>query len=83
MSVLFSECFTKSFKEAPEKIQKDFGKQLAHLFYNWERYTLYKSMVRGIVCQIHCDIVPDLMKEVAYEKISSKRDNFYIGNFIM
>jgi mRNA-degrading endonuclease RelE of RelBE toxin-antitoxin system len=31
MRVLFSERFAKSFKYAPEKIQKDFGKQLAHL----------------------------------------------------
>jgi mRNA-degrading endonuclease RelE of RelBE toxin-antitoxin system len=31
MKVLFSEHFAKSFKDAPEKIQKDFGKQLAHL----------------------------------------------------
>lgn len=31
MRVLFSERFARSFQEAPEKIQRDFGKQLAHL----------------------------------------------------
>lgn len=42
MRVLFSERFTKSFKEAPEKIQKDFGKQLAHLL-NDLRYPSLKA----------------------------------------
>ena len=31
MTVLFSARFTKSFREAPERIQKDFGKQLGSL----------------------------------------------------
>ena len=31
MTVLFSARFTKSFREAPERIQKDFGKQLGNL----------------------------------------------------
>jgi len=31
MKVLFSERFAKSFRNAPEKIQRDFGKQLGHL----------------------------------------------------
>jgi hypothetical protein len=31
MKVLFSARFTKSFREAPEQIQKDFGKQLGSL----------------------------------------------------
>ena len=34
MRVLFSERFVKSFKSAPERIQKDFGKQLANLLKN-------------------------------------------------
>jgi mRNA-degrading endonuclease RelE of RelBE toxin-antitoxin system len=34
MRVLFSERFGRSFQEAPEKIQRDFGKQLAHLLRN-------------------------------------------------
>jgi len=34
MRVLFSERFAKSFKAAPERIQKDFGKQLANLLKN-------------------------------------------------
>jgi len=34
MRVLFSERFAKSFKAATERIQKDFGKQLANLLKN-------------------------------------------------
>ena len=31
MKVLFSDGFTKQFRKAPERVQKDFGKQLGHL----------------------------------------------------
>jgi plasmid maintenance system killer protein len=31
MRVLFSDRFTQSFREAPERVQRDFGKQLGHL----------------------------------------------------
>lgn len=31
MKVILSDRFSRSFREAPERIQRDFGKQLAHL----------------------------------------------------
>ncbi len=31
MRVLFSERFARSFKQSPEKVQREFGKQLGHL----------------------------------------------------
>jgi len=31
MRVLFSERFVRSFQEAPDRIQREFGKQLGHL----------------------------------------------------
>ena len=34
MRVLFSEQFTRSFKEAPERVRRDFGKQLGFLLNN-------------------------------------------------
>jgi len=34
MKVFFSDRFTKSFAEAPEQVQKTFGKQLGHLLRN-------------------------------------------------
>lgn len=34
MRVLFSELFTESFKEAPERVRRDFGKQLGFLLNN-------------------------------------------------
>ncbi len=42
MRVLISERFARSFKEAPEKIQRNFGKQLAHLLKDL-RYPSLKS----------------------------------------
>jgi mRNA-degrading endonuclease RelE of RelBE toxin-antitoxin system len=42
MRVLISERFSRSFKEAPEKIQKNFGKQLPHLLKDL-RYPSLKS----------------------------------------
>lgn len=34
MRVLFSEQFSQSFKEAPERVRRDFGKQLGFLLNN-------------------------------------------------
>lgn len=34
MRVLFSEQFTRSFKEAPERVRREFGKQLGFLLSN-------------------------------------------------
>ena len=34
MRVVFTAHFTRSFQEAPEKIQRAFGKQLGHLLRN-------------------------------------------------
>ena len=34
MRVLFSERFARSFREAPDRIQREFGKQLGHLLRN-------------------------------------------------
>ena len=34
MKVLFSARFARSFQDAPEKIRRDFGKQLGHLLKN-------------------------------------------------
>ncbi len=31
MKVLFSERFTRSFRQAPDRVQREFGKQLGHL----------------------------------------------------
>ena len=31
MRVIFSDRFTRSFREAPDRVQRDFGKQLGHL----------------------------------------------------
>ena len=31
MRVVFSDRFTRSFREAPDRVQRDFGKQLGHL----------------------------------------------------
>ncbi len=34
MKVTFSDRFTRSFIEAPERVQREFGKQLGHLLRN-------------------------------------------------
>lgn len=34
MRVLFSEQFTRSFKEAPERVRREFGKQVGFLLSN-------------------------------------------------
>jgi hypothetical protein len=34
MKVLFSDRFTRSFAQAPERVQREFGKQLGHLLRN-------------------------------------------------
>lgn len=33
MRALFSNRFTRSFQEAPERVQREFGKQLGHLLH--------------------------------------------------
>ena len=40
MKVLFSERFVKSFREAPEWTQRDFGKQLGHLLHDFRHPSL-------------------------------------------
>lgn len=39
MRVLFSEQFSRSFKEAPERVRRDFGKQLGFLLVSVVRST--------------------------------------------
>ena len=34
MRVTFSERFTRSFRDAPEQVQRNFGKQFGHLLRN-------------------------------------------------
>ena len=34
MKVLFSDRFARSFAQAPERVQREFGKQLGHLLRN-------------------------------------------------
>ena len=34
MRVLFSNQFTRAFQDAPERVQREFGKQLSHLLRN-------------------------------------------------
>ena len=40
MKVLFSERFSRSFRDAPDRVQKDFGKQLAQLLRNLQHPSL-------------------------------------------
>jgi plasmid maintenance system killer protein len=40
MRVLFSDRFTRSFQEAPERVQREFGKQLGHLLRNLRHSSL-------------------------------------------
>ena len=40
MRVLFSERFARSFREAPDRIQREFGKQLGHLLRNLRQPSL-------------------------------------------
>jgi mRNA interferase RelE/StbE len=51
MRVLFSERFARSFREAPDRIQREFGKQLAHLLRNLRHPSLFAKKydeTRGI-----------------------------------
>ena len=41
MRVLFSERFARSFREAPDRIQREFGKQLGHLLRNLRHPSLH------------------------------------------
>ena len=41
MRVLFSERFVRSFREAPDRIQREFGKQLGHLLRNLRHPSLH------------------------------------------
>ena len=41
MRVLFSARFTRSFPAAPERVQREFGKQLAHLLRNLRHPSLH------------------------------------------
>jgi len=40
MRVLFSDRFTRSFQAAPERVQREFGKQLGHLLRNLRHSSL-------------------------------------------
>ena len=40
MRVLFSDRFTRSFQAAPERVQREFGKQLGHLLRNLRHASL-------------------------------------------
>jgi mRNA-degrading endonuclease RelE of RelBE toxin-antitoxin system len=40
MKVLFSDRFSRSFQNAPDRVQRDFGKQLAHLLRNLQHPSL-------------------------------------------
>jgi mRNA-degrading endonuclease RelE of RelBE toxin-antitoxin system len=40
MKVFFSARFVRSFQDAPEKIQRDFGKQLGYLLKNFRHPSL-------------------------------------------
>ena len=51
MRVLFSERFAHSFREAPDRVQREFGKQLAHLLRNLRHPSLHAKKydeTRGI-----------------------------------
>ena len=41
MRVLFSDRFSRSFREAPERVQRDFGKQLGHLLRDFRHPSLH------------------------------------------
>ncbi len=41
MRVLFSTRFTRSFRESPERVQREFGKQLGHLLRNLHHPSLH------------------------------------------
>lgn len=40
MKVLFSDRFSRSFQNAPDRVQRDFGKQLAHHLRNLQHPSL-------------------------------------------
>lgn len=51
MTVVFSTRFTRSFRDAPERVQREFGKQLGHLLRNLQHPSLHAKKydeTRGI-----------------------------------
>lgn len=41
MKVVFSERFTRSFRDAPERVCREFGKQLGHLLRDFRHPSLH------------------------------------------